>query len=271
MGTCFLYGKNANAFGTRKGLTILRSEIRPEEALPNTVWVDAEAASGEYLLSANEPEGKEGLLWLRTGDGGVQVILDGSFPLVLLLSNAYVFHDEKWSAVNQCDVYTETGWETLVEPPMRLYSYGELCEKVSGGWSTADKICNNPSFAPEYLADRVFYTSDTTRYAGIFTNEMICVDDFRSVTVDWSAESATDSFPKMTLYLSFLDDTKQKKLAEFEFGSPGERRVDHFSIGELTGSYHLSVRVRSTHSAASTQKLKANLYMLQLERYGVDG
>lgn len=271
MGMCFLHGTGGAS--TPKGLTILFGGARPETTQVNTIWVDSDAASGEYVLSPNEPEGTEGLLWLRTGDGGIPIQLGVSFPLVLFLSNALIFNSEKWNAVNGCDVYTDTGWQTLVEPPLRLYSYGDLCEKASGGWSTADKICNNPSFAPEYLADRVFYTSDATTYEGIFTNKMIKVDDFRSVTVDWSAESATDAFPKMTLYLSFLDATKQQKVTkyEFEFGPPGERRVDHFSIGALTGSYHVSVRVRSTHTTASTQKLKANLYMLQLERYGVDG
>lgn len=270
MGMCFLYGTGKAGASDAGGmkLTLLCGGDRPETAERNTVWVDAEEATGEYRLCANEPEGKEGLLWLCTLDWGVRLILNEAFPLVLMLSSAKVFHEDVWTTVDHCDVFTEKGWQTVVEPALKLYHRGDLCKHVTGGWNSTPPIVGVTTLSqPEYLEDSVYFQSDTTNSMAMCTNNMIAVDGYKSVTVDWSVESTTSSDPNMSLFLTFLDEAKKNKIREFAFGPAGPRRTDNFSLGDLTGSYYIAMRLRTYHATNATeaQKLKAHFYGVQLE------
>lgn len=270
MGMCFLYGTGKAGASDAGGmeLTVLCGGTRPETAEPNTVWVDAETATGEYVLSAKEPEGKEGLLWLCILDWGVRLIPNKRFPLVLMISNAKVFHENEWFTVDHCDVFTEDGWQVAVEPMLKLYYRGNLCEHATGGWNCKPPICGTSTLTPpDYQEKCVYFESDTTRLNVMCTTKKVTVDGYKTVMIDWSVESTTPSSPNMSLFLTFLDDTKNNKIREFEFGAPGERRTDEFSLDGLTGSYYVAVRLRAYNAASvpPDQKVRGHLYGLQLE------
>lgn len=266
MGECFLHGMRGGgsaAGGT--GLNILYGEERPETAEPETVWVSTTKGSGAYVLSPEEPEGEEGLVWFQTGDSGLSVTMEGPVKAVFHLINAYVYLDGSWTFMAEAGVYRDGAWISLCESYLKLYDNGNKFGDTTGGFGCVGNYGNvTGPVSPSYMADHVHFVSHTGNKDMMCTVNRVILDRYSKLVIDWYVSMALASKPSSTLALTVYDVTKKNVVASLQYGGASPRRKDTLDIKNLTGEYYIAVHATAFASSTSEVQMSADVYALEL-------
>ena len=105
---------------------------QPAQPRENTIWVDTDEKISDWIFSAAQPEGQEGLLWIRTD-------VFSSAPFNALKKNtltvyplsARQYNSGTWEKVT-AKSWQNGAWVEWI-PENALYYHGDECAPVSGG------------------------------------------------------------------------------------------------------------------------------------------
>lgn len=106
---------------------------QPDNPKENTIWVDVDAKIASWIFSAAQPEGREGLLWIRIDSFS-------SAPFNALKKNSLIvyplsarqYNSGTWEKVT-AKSWQNGAWAEWI-PENALYYHGDECVPVSGGW-----------------------------------------------------------------------------------------------------------------------------------------
>lgn len=264
MGTCFLHGMRGGGSAVGgTGLNILYGEERPETAEPETVWVSTTKGSGAYILSPEEPEGEEGLVWFQTGDSGISVTMESPVKAVFHLLNAYIYLDGSWTFLAEAGVYRDGAWILFCESYLKLYDNGDQCTDITGGYTGGGYYANYPTTTPIYNGSNVYFAASSSQRVIMCTVNRLILDRYSKLVVDWYVKSVCSSFPNDNLSLFVYDITKKKVIATLAYGPQAPRKQDALDIKDLTGEYYVAISSTSM-SSSSSDRMTGYVYSLEL-------
>lgn len=119
------------------GLQPLNFEItgnpQPVQPKENTIWVDTGTEITGWIFSAAQPEGQEGLLWIKTAafsSARFNALKKNTLTVYPLSARQY--NSGTWEKVT-AKIWQNGAWVEWI-PENALYYHGDECVPVSGGW-----------------------------------------------------------------------------------------------------------------------------------------
>lgn len=274
MGECFLYGtRGGGSVVDGTGLNILYGGERPETAEENTIWIgSSEAASGACVLSPNAPEGKPGLVWIKTGTSGLSVTIPGPANVVLCLRDALLYQDDSWTPIAEAGIYRDGNWLLFCESYLMLYKSGNVYADTTGGYSDTlpflDVVYN---YSPSFGSDSVFFDSHYRGQKFMISKNRLVLDRYSKLVVDWYVSQVTEEDPNNTLAVYVLDSTRKNAVAQLFYGPLCPRKTDVLDISglEKNKEYYIAVSTNvntpMVGNLPSTVAMTGYLYSLELQ------
>lgn len=268
MGVCFLYGMRGGEAAPSGGLPFLHGGERPETAEENTVWVGTESASGTYTLSAKEPEAEleEGFVWLQTSGNGVSVSMKRPVNLSFYLKDAYIYQGGDWTRLTQVCAYTKGSWKDVFKSSLMLYEPGNVHNEVTNAYDSSLPFLDaEAGYGPDMQPKGAHFTAYKSGNTIMRVRNLLALDGYTQLIVNWHVISATSPDPNKTLKLVVVDKEKKNILAQLEYGPVGERKTDILDLSLHQKNQEYYIAVMSFAYDASTA-LDAYVYTLELRK-----
>lgn len=124
---------NAGGGGNVLNYKVVGGTTEPANPKKNTIWVGTEEKITSYVFSPTEPEAPvEGCVWVQIGlNGNAELNALKKNGIILYPTIAYQYNSGSWQRK------TAQLWETdtWVDLEFSLYSHGNECANITGGWS----------------------------------------------------------------------------------------------------------------------------------------
>ena len=211
---------------------IVGGTTRPGNPKENTIWVNTPHEITSWVISANEPTGETGKVWLVAYDMGSAAFnpfVNGE--MLVAVSDVYLFTSD--TEHERVDAYIYQGGEWIEIQSLGLYLFksgsGALVEFSASGTATFTDV------SIEFDCD-----GNTKR---LLTADKIDVSNYNTLYVDATNTGSTSGFFRPFLMVaSELTDVPDKKVVvrtDLLVGS--ERQITQLDISELSGAFYLGI------------------------------
>ena len=260
------------------GLQMQNFEIagNPQPAQPgeNTIWVDTDEKISGWIFSAVQPEGQEGLLWIRT-----DVFSSAPFnalkknTLIVYPLSARLYTGGAWKNVAAKNWRSGT-WVSWI-PENALYYHGDECTPVSGGWQARGwKNESNYEGVIPIIINRDDHMEITVPSGNVVSGavEIKTDRDFTNIsgiTIDFEAE-IHDYFPLLMVIdrnAAYLESAVRSVNIVGDRVNAGifTRRTVTLDTTGLTGMYDLAIGFVDSWGGTLTEGVHMKVYSVVMK------
>lgn len=244
------YGRT-NSGGSSNGLNfkVVQYDAEPTgTAAENTIAVVTDTAITSWVMSTEQPEGVEGMVWIEVvTESEVPFYADKKQQVKLYLKSVKQYVGGAWLN-KEAYVYQDSAWVHFSFAGILLYSNGDECTAITGGWEEAyasgDYYNKKGTFTKNDT--NITITADATRKV-IFakTVNKIDVSGMKTLTITASALTSEAHF-------GLHNGTNWNLLSGFAhyatIDSVGTVSLD---ISDITGEYYVACRAANDTATRS--------------------
>jgi len=221
---------------------------RPSAPAENTIWVNTATEISSWVLSPVQPEAASGLAWITMGSASAaafNALKKNGIMIYPIAAKQYV--DGAW-ANKAAEIYQNGAWKSFSTEALYLYTSGDTCDDVTGGYSA--EAMSAASSSSEKLAPSVTYgessmvimpskASSSTNYRGgiVRTNNKVDLSRFDVLTFEGTVEGIGTGTGKLCIWseMGTVQANNRVKYADLANGS-APVTID---VSDLDGSYYI--------------------------------
>ena len=217
---------------------------KPENPKTNTIWVNTDNITGCFF-SADEPEKVDGLVWFAVGSASpvaFNAVKDNGIMVYPLSAQQCI--NGAWVA-KTARSYQNGAWVEWIE---KLYSYGDECTAITGGWT----LTNASGGTSKKNADHVYfsYSGSNSIQSYFHTSDKISFP-YRGYKTLKAKLDITSHFSSSVFGLATAKQAERNEFAfSTTFDTTGNGVVVSVDISNANGDFYVSL-----YSSMKTSKL----------------
>lgn len=179
--------------GIELNFEVIGGTVQPESPKENTIWVntDQEITGWSFSAEADKPETPdEGMLWFETtdvSDAKFNALKENAIQVYLLSSKQYI--DGAWEPVDT-KIYKSGEWVVSWDG-VTLYSKGNQCEIVTGGWQETYQS-EMIQVSPEFREDCIYINASTGYVCDLMATNQIDLTGINKIKISLKDAIFTD-------------------------------------------------------------------------------
>lgn len=240
---------------------VVGGTTKPVSPSENMIWVNTNAEVTGYTFSMTEPENPtEGIVWIATASSSVvsfSATKKNSIMVYPVSVKQYV--DGTW-VDKTATTYQDGAWVNWWAG--ELYSYGDECEYVTGGWITDEVsfITDVTAVEPRITKNGNSVTIDIAQsgaYGGVYrTNNKISFQGKKSLVFTGTAKGDSTDRCAIMIWSEMNRDFTVGRVATYQFNNSfsGDATID---VSSLDGEYYIGIHVYNySTSSVTMQEMK---------------
>lgn len=182
--------------GASLNFKIVGGETQPSGVRENTIWVTTPVRVSGWVITNQEPEAKEGLVWISTGtDGEAAFSATKGQTMMIYPAGVQQYIGGAWES-RVAQIYKDGRWIEFSAAEVYLYNAGRDTERLTGGWMTSKANPNLPSYKadltllPESMQLYTAWIQDTTMANGALSAvKLIDLSKYSGIELTYSAKT----------------------------------------------------------------------------------
>lgn len=215
---------------------VVCGSVQPAAPAENTLWVNTPNPVAAWVFSANEPEQPlEGTVWFSCSTAA-------KTPFNALKSNGLMVYPSK------CSQYISSAWQSReamiykdgawLDWFVYLYSHGDECDSVSGGWSSF-RNNNITASTAQSLSLSGTGKNDAESKGALYTANQIDLTNFESIeAVGFFAQKTSGAHPVWGLTKTKPSNASNVTTAANNMAASSTSKGS-IDISNLTGGYYV--------------------------------
>ena len=239
------YG-NLGAGGGLNFKVVQYTETPTGTAAENTIAVVTDTAISSWVMSAEQPDGVDGLVWIEVAaESDVAFYADKKQQVKLYPISVSQYTGGVWGK-RVALIYQSGMWVQFSNTVLLLYSYGDQCESVTGGYSPTTDKGGTCTFNDDHILLDSISNSVYSSIATAVTVNPIDVSGYSEMAVTLSTRKSGND--KATWSWGVLNQATWNKNNVVASGSikvtqeTTEFTVDLSTITDRTTPYYVFVR-----------------------------